>query len=70
MNWVYPVVLTVQFDPATYSSNEGEQVEFIIVLSSPAVRNVTVDFTTVDGSATGMCLELHLKLAFTKSSSW
>ena len=48
----------MRFDPATYSTNEGEQVGFTIVLSSSADRDVTVDFTTVDGSAKGMSLEL------------
>ena len=41
----------MQFDPAIYSVNEGDQVVFMLELSSPADRAVTVDFTTVDGSA-------------------
>ena len=64
----------MQFNPATYSENEGDQVVFMLELSSAADRAVTVDFTTVDGSATGcyviMFLELK-KLALTFSSySW
>ena len=46
--------LSVQFAPATYSVNEGEQVMFMVVLSGPADREVTVEFATSDGSATGM----------------
>ena len=44
----------MEFDPPTYSVDEGVQVEFMIRLSTPADRDVTVDFTTVDDSATGI----------------
>ena len=45
------IALTVQFDPATYSVTEGGQAALELVLSSPADRDVTVEFTTVDDSA-------------------
>ena len=45
--------LTVVFDPTTYTVNEGEQVSIGVVLSTSADRDVTVTFTTNDGSATG-----------------
>ena len=48
-----PAALSVQFNPDVYSVDEGGQVVFMVELSSPADREVTVDFTTVDGSATG-----------------
>ena len=47
------VELTVEFEPDSYSVNEGSQVEFVLVLSGVADRDVTVEFTTVDDSATG-----------------
>ena len=50
---VSPAALTVEFDPPIYSVDEGSRVDFIIRLSTPADRDVTVDFTTVPGSATG-----------------
>ena len=40
--------------PATYEVTEGEVVTFNVVLSSPSDSVVTVDFTTLDGSASGM----------------
>ena len=43
----------MQFNPTTYSVDEGGQLVFIVELSSPADRDVTVEFTTTDGSATG-----------------
>lgn len=49
-----PVVLTVQFDPTTYSITEGEQASIVAVLSTEADRAVSVDFNTVDGTALGM----------------
>lgn len=45
--------LMVQFDPATYSVTEGEEVVFMIILSGPADRDVTVEFMTMDDSARG-----------------
>ena len=45
--------LTVQFEPADYLVTEGEQVAILVVLSDSADREVTVQFTTVDDSATG-----------------
>ena len=50
---VSPAALSVQFNPDVYSVNEGEQVVFMVELSSPADREVTVQFATVDGSAMG-----------------
>ena len=55
-----PAALTVQFNPATYSENEGDQVVFMLELSVAVDRDVTVDFTTVDGSATGIMIVLLL----------
>lgn len=49
----YSVAISVQFDPATYSVNEGGSVEITIVLSSASESEVTVVFTTRDGSAVG-----------------
>ena len=41
----------MEFDPTTYSVTEGGQAALEIVLSGPADRDVTVEFTTVDDSA-------------------
>ena len=46
-------VVSVQFIPAAYEVTEGEQVAFMAVLSAPLSTDVTVDFATSDGSATG-----------------
>ena len=52
-------VLAVQFDPTSYSVTEGDQASLTAVLSFAASRDVTVDVSTVDGSATGKyCLEV------------
>ena len=48
--------LTVQFDPVDYQETEGDDVEFMIRLSSPADRDVTVVFTTMDGTAGIRCM--------------
>ena len=45
--------LTVQFDPESYSVNEGQVAELMLVLNRAADRDVMVDFTTVDDSAIG-----------------
>ena len=46
-------MLTVQFDPNTDRRTEGEQSILSVVLSVPSQEEVTVDFTTRDGTATG-----------------
>ena len=50
------IALTVEFDPATYSVTEGGQAALELVLSGPADRDVTVEFTTVDDSAVCKCI--------------
>ena len=46
-------MLVVEFDPVTYSVNEGERAFIVAVLNFAADRDVTVDFATSDGSAQG-----------------
>ena len=43
----------VQFDPITYSTMEGQAATMTIVLSEAANEEVTVLFSTEDGSARG-----------------
>ena len=50
---LHSTVLTVQFDPTSYFAAEGDRVSLTAVLSFAADRDVTVDVSTVDGSATG-----------------
>ena len=50
---VCPAVFTVQFNPSSYSVSEGGQVQLVVVLSLPADRDLTMNFTTVSGTATG-----------------
>ena len=48
-------VLLVEFDPVAYNVREDQpMVTLNIVLSSPAVQDVSVDIQTNDGSALGM----------------
>lgn len=47
-------VLVVQFDPVSYTVEEGDPASLRVVLSFAADRPVTVDVATSDGSATGM----------------
>ena len=56
MSFHYSVDLMVEFDPAIYSGIEGEQVSIIVVLNIMADRDVTVNFNTINGSATGKFL--------------
>ena len=56
----------VQFNPVSYAVTEGEQAAVTAVLNFVADRNVTVDFTTSDGSALGKCT---IKVASTQESS-
>ena len=59
LNCLFPhTELTVQFVPDTYQVTEGEMVQFIIQLSDPADRPVTVRFTTMDGSAGRLVLQV------------
>lgn len=44
----------VRFQPVTYTVTEGEQAFIMAVLNFVADRDVNVDFTTSDDSATGM----------------
>ena len=48
------LAISVKFVPASYEVTEGEIVTFNVSLSSKSDSNVTVDFTTLDGSASGM----------------
>ena len=48
---IYFAALTVEFNPAAYSVDEGEMVELTAQLNRAADREVTVVFTTVDGNA-------------------
>ena len=50
------VALTVQFNPDEYTITEGGQVAFMVELSDTVDRAVTVQFTTVDDSATGIIM--------------
>ena len=50
---IHSTVLMVQFDLTSYSVTEGEQASLTAVLSFAADRDVTVDVSTVDGSAIG-----------------
>lgn len=47
------VVVTVMFDPDTYTVKEGESIMATVVLSQPSVRPVSVDVTSSSGTATG-----------------
>jgi len=55
----YTSDLVVQFDPATYTVDEGNQASLKVVLNIAADRDVTVDFSTVDASAKGMTRRQH-----------
>ena len=48
------LAITVQFQPAAYSVNEGETVDFRIFLSSASTGEVTVDFATGAGADTAL----------------
>ena len=63
-NFFYCLAITVQFQPAAYSVNEGETVDFMIFLSSASISEVTVDFATGAGTALGK-KKTSLKLACT-----
>ena len=41
----------MNFAPTTYSVMEGSSVQITAILNNPADRDVTVDFTTVPGTA-------------------
>lgn len=56
-----PLALTVQFNPNTYSVAEGEEVVLVIVLSGLADREVSLELTTVDGSAIGTYVQLRIR---------
>ena len=43
--------LVVNFVPTTYQVTEGSSVQITAMLNNPADRDVTVDFTTVPGTA-------------------
>jgi hypothetical protein len=47
------VALEVRFDPIEYNVPEGDQVSLTVRLNSPADREVTVDVSTTDGTASG-----------------
>ena len=60
--------MTVEFDPAIYSVNEGEQVSVSVILNFIADRDVTVNLATSDGSATGTTLFILTSLLQSNSS--
>ncbi len=48
-----PAALTVGFGESAYSATEGQDIVFTVVLSGEAAIEVTVEFSTSDGSAMG-----------------
>jgi len=46
--------ILVGFDSPTYLVDEGDTVDFRIVLSTSPQQPITVSFSTVEGDATGM----------------
>ena len=49
-------VVTIGFDPATYSITEGAgSVDVTVAVQGPLGRDVVVTLSTVDGTATGGC---------------
>ena len=52
-----PTALMVQFDPIVYNVEEGGTASLRAVLNVPADRDVSVDFITSDGTATGMAVK-------------
>ena len=54
------IALSVQFEPATYSVQEGGRVNLVAVLNREADRNVSVSFNTQDGTAEGKQLTEQL----------
>ena len=68
---LYYTGLTVQFDPVSYSVTEGGQAALILVLSGPADREVTVEFTTEDDSAVCKFKKITFEILYTDFlSSW
>jgi hypothetical protein len=47
------LVLEVQFQPATYSVTEGDQVNLTVLLNFDAIVDVMVDISSSNGLATG-----------------
>ena len=43
----------VNFNPTTYSVIEGNQVKLSVFLNASSYRDVTIKFTTIDGTAGG-----------------
>ena len=60
-------MLMVQFDPVVYSVTEGERASIRAVLNFAADRDVTVEFTTVSGSAGGKNSSSKLKFHYSHS---
>ena len=46
----------VNFDPTSYSVNEGGQASLRLVLSTPSTSEITVQVVTSDGTAVGQFL--------------
>ena len=46
-------VVSINFDPIVYNVTEGMSATLGLVLSTTSTEDVTVDLTTVDGSASG-----------------
>ena len=48
---IISLALQVNFVPTTYSVKEGDAVELVAMLNIPADRDVSVEFTTMPGTA-------------------
>ena len=64
---IYFAEVTLQFNTIEYSVNEGGAIEFMLELSGPADRQVTVLLTTFNGSALGWlyintctCIQIYM----------
>ena len=54
VNYIFVfIALSVQFEPATYSVQEGGRTNLVAVLNREADRSVSVSFNTQDGTAEG-----------------
>ena len=50
----------MNFDPTSYTAEEGSDAVLIATLNSPAITEVTVQVRTEEGTATGWCTFLKL----------
>ena len=52
--FVFPLAVTVEFDPTSYTVSESDRYANITVVKrGQTTQTINVTFTTVDGSATG-----------------